>query len=173
MIPEGVKSLSSTFYKAGTSFFDAVIPARHIEKIDDYAFYKAFGHIIVCNTEQIEEIGQSAFEDSTVDRIIISDKLKSIKDRAFATTDKTVKRSMTIEMTGGGYYVGTQKKVKLPFATSLGKDIFMDSTATWKQLSRRRDHCDNQRHADLFAVLQKFFIPGSDVSKRTYFPKER
>ncbi|OQC01403.1 MAG: hypothetical protein BWX78_00316 [Firmicutes bacterium ADurb.Bin099] len=163
VIPEGVKSLSSTFYKAGDGgFFDAVIylPAT-LKKIDDYAFYKAFGHIIVCNTEQIEEIGQSAFEDSTVDRIIISDKLKSIKDRAFATTDKTVKRSMTIEMTGGGYYVGTQKKVKLPFATSLGKDIFYGLDGNMETV--KFEDGTTAITKDMLTCLQsfaKFFIPG-------------
>ena len=127
VIPEGVKSLSSTFYEAGVGgFFNAVIylPST-LKKIDSYAFYKAYGNIVICNMEQIGQIGESAFEDSTIDHIIISDKLKSIGDRAFATTNQKERPLMEIEIIGnGGYYVGTQKMVQLPFSTTLGKDIF-------------------------------------------------
>ncbi|HOD93736.1 MAG TPA: leucine-rich repeat protein [Clostridia bacterium] len=127
VIPEGVKSLSSTFYEAGVGgFFNAVIylPST-LKKVDRYAFYKAYGNIVICNMEQIEQIGESAFEDSTIDHIIISDKLKSIEDRAFATTNQKERPLMRMEMIGNdGYYVGTQKMVQLPFSTTLGKDIF-------------------------------------------------
>ncbi len=127
VIPEGVKSLSSTFYEAGVGgFLNAIIylPST-LKKIDSYAFYKAYGNIVICNTEQIEQIGESAFEDSTIDHIVISDKLKKIENRAFATTNKKERPLMKIEMAGSnGYYVGTRKMVQLPYSTLLGEDIF-------------------------------------------------